>query len=61
MIASTVLVGALLVFVQMQTVPTAIVYCLTGFCQSLSMISVAVIPMRAASVICAAASWACAW
>lgn len=50
MIASTVAwYGALLVFVQMQTVPTAIVcLLLTGFCQSLSMISVAVILMRAA-------------
>jgi hypothetical protein len=39
-----------LVFVQMQTVPTALVWLLlTGFCQSLSMISVAVILMRAAS------------
>ncbi|MCP4621700.1 MAG: MFS transporter [Bradyrhizobium sp.] len=51
MIASTVAwYGALLVFVQMQTVPTAILcLLLTGFCQSLSMISVAVILMRAAS------------
>jgi hypothetical protein len=51
MIASTVAwYAALLVFVQMQTVPTAIVcLLLTGFCQSLSMISVAVILMRAAS------------
>ena len=51
MIASTVAwYGALLVFVQMQTVPTAIVcLLLTGFCQSLSMISVAVILMRTAS------------
>lgn len=50
MIASTVAwYSALLVFVQMQTVPTAIVcLLLTGFCQSLSMISVAVILMRAA-------------
>lgn len=50
MIASTVAwYAALLVFVQMQTVPTAIVcLLLTGFCQSLSMISVAVILMRAA-------------
>jgi len=51
MIAATVAwYAALLVFVQMQTVPTAIVcLLLTGFCQSLSMISVAVILMRAAS------------
>ena len=51
MVASTVAwYGALLVFVQMQTMPTAIVcLLLTGFCQSLSMISVAVILMRAAS------------
>jgi len=51
MVASTVAwYAALLVFVQMQTVPTAIVWLLlTGFCQSLSMISVAVILMRAAS------------
>jgi MFS family permease len=51
MIASTVAwYGALLVFVQMQTVPTAILcLLLTGFCQSLSMISVAVILMRTAS------------
>ena len=51
MVASTVAwYGALLVFVQMQTVPTAIAcLLLTGFCQSLSMISVAVILMRAAS------------
>jgi MFS family permease len=50
MIAATVAwYGALLVFVQMQTVPTALVcLLLTGFCQSLSMISVAVILMRAA-------------
>lgn len=50
MIASTLAwYGALLVFVQMQTVPTALVcLLLTGFCQSLSMISVAVILMRAA-------------
>ncbi|MGQ0681353.1 MFS transporter [Bradyrhizobium sp.] len=50
MIASTVAwYAALLVFVQMQTVPTAIVcLLLTGFCQSLAMISVAVILMRAA-------------
>jgi MFS family permease len=50
MVASTVAwYSALLVFVQMQTVPTAIVcLLLTGFCQSLSMISVAVILMRAA-------------
>jgi MFS family permease len=51
MIAATVAwYAALLVFVQMQTMPTAIVWLLlTGFCQSLSMISVAVILMRAAS------------
>ncbi len=51
MIAATVAwYAALLVFVQMQTMPTAIVcLLLTGFCQSLSMISVAVILMRAAS------------
>src|SRR5262245_4966877 len=51
MIATTVAwYSALLLFVQMQTVPTAIVcLLLTGFCQSLSMISVAVILMRAAS------------
>src|SRR5262249_15239199 len=51
MIAATVAwYSALLVFVQMQTVPTAIIcLLLTGFCQSLSMISVAVILMRAAS------------
>jgi MFS family permease len=51
MIAATVAwYSALLLFVQMQTVPTAIVcLLLTGFCQSLSMISVAVILMRAAS------------
>ena len=50
MIASTVAwYGALLLFVQMQTVPSAIAcLLLTGFCQSLSMISVAVILMRAA-------------
>jgi hypothetical protein len=50
MVASTVAwYGALLVFVQMQTMPTGIVcLLLTGFCQSLSMISVAVILMRAA-------------
>src|SRR5213076_3006705 len=48
MIAATVAwYAALLVFVQMQPVPTAIVcLLLTGFCQSLSMISVAVILMR---------------
>src|SRR4029078_573079 len=42
MIAATVAwYAALLVFVQMQTIPTAIVWLLlTGFCQSLSMISV---------------------
>jgi MFS family permease len=51
MVASTVAwYAALLVFVQMQTVPTAIVWLLlTGFCQSLSMISVAVILMRTAN------------
>ncbi|MBR1121795.1 MFS transporter [Bradyrhizobium lablabi] len=51
MIASTLVwYAALLVFVQMQTLETAIVcLLLTGFCQSLSMISVAVILMRAAS------------
>jgi MFS family permease len=50
MIASTVAwYAGLLVFVQMQTMPTAVVcLLLTGFCQSLSMISVAVILMRAA-------------
>lgn len=50
MVASTLAwYSALLVFVQMQTVPTAILWLLlTGFCQSLSMISVAVILMRAA-------------
>lgn len=50
MVASTVAwYAALLVFVQMQTVPTAIIcLLLTGFCQSLSMISVAVILMRTA-------------
>lgn len=50
MIASTLAwYGALLVFVQMQTMPTALVcLLLTGCCQSLSMISVAVILMRAA-------------
>jgi MFS family permease len=51
MIAATVAwYAALLVFVQMQTVPTAIVcLLLTGFAQSLSMISVAVILMRTSS------------
>jgi predicted MFS family arabinose efflux permease len=51
MIASTVLwYAALLVFVQMQTVPTAIAcLLLAGFSQSLAMISIAVILMRAAS------------
>jgi predicted MFS family arabinose efflux permease len=51
MIASTVLWYAiLLLFVQMQTVPTAVA-CLvvTGFSQSLAMISIAVILMRTAS------------
>jgi predicted MFS family arabinose efflux permease len=51
MIASTVLwYATLLVFVQMQTVPTAIAcLLLAGFSQSLAMISIAVILMRAAS------------
>jgi MFS family permease len=51
MIASTVAwYSALLVFVQMQTLQTAVVcLLLTGFCQSLSMISVAVILMRTSS------------
>ena len=51
MVASTVVwYAVLLVFVQMQTVPTAIVcLLLTGFCQSLAMISLAVILMRASS------------
>jgi MFS family permease len=51
MIASTLVwYAALLVFVQMQTMPTAIIcLLLTGFSQSLSMISVAVILMRTAS------------
>ena len=51
MIASTIAwYSALLLFVQMQTLETAIVcLLLTGFCQSLSMISVAVILMRASS------------
>ena len=51
MIATTVLwYAGLLVFVQLQTVPTAIVcLLLTGFCQSLSMISVSVILMRISS------------
>jgi predicted MFS family arabinose efflux permease len=51
MIASTVLwYAVLLLFVQMQTVPTAIV-CLVvaGFSQSLAMISIAVILMRTAA------------
>ena len=51
MIASTVLwYATLLLFVQMQTVPTAIV-CLVivGFSQSLAMISIAVILMRTAT------------
>ena len=51
MIASTVLwYATLLLFVQMQTVPTAIA-CLVvaGFSQSLAMISIAVILMRTAS------------
>src|SRR3981189_1100402 len=51
MIASTVLwYATLLLFVQMQTVPTAIV-CLViaGFSQSLAMISIAVILMRTAA------------
>jgi predicted MFS family arabinose efflux permease len=51
MIASSVLwYATLLVFVQMQTVPTAIAcLLLAGFSQSLAMISIAVILMRAAS------------
>jgi MFS family permease len=51
MIAATMAwYAALLLFVQTQTMPSAIVcLLLTGFCQSLSMISVAVILMRAAS------------
>ena len=51
MIGSTVLWYAmLLVFVQMQTVPTAIACLLVaGFAQSLAMISIAVILMRTAS------------
>jgi MFS family permease len=51
MIATTVLwYAGLLVFVQLQTVPTAIVcLLLTGFCQSLAMISVSVILMRISS------------
>jgi len=51
MVASTVIwYATLLVFVQMQTVPTAIL-CLVvaGFSQSLAMISIAVILMRTAS------------
>jgi predicted MFS family arabinose efflux permease len=51
MIAATVLwYATLLVFAQMQTVPTAIVcLLLAGFSQSLAMISIAVILMRTAS------------
>ena len=51
MIASTVLwYATLLLFVQMQTVPTAIACLLiAGFSQSLAMISIAVILMRTAS------------
>jgi len=51
MIASTVLwYATLLLFVQMQTVPTAIAcLMLTGFSQSLAMISIAVILMRTAA------------
>ncbi len=51
MVASTVVWYALLLaFAQMQTVPAAIIcLLLTGFCQSLAMISVSVILMRAAS------------
>ena len=51
MIAATVLwYATLLVFVQMQTVPTAIAcLLLAGFSQSLAMISIAVILMRTAS------------
>ena len=51
MIGSTVLwYGTLLVFSQMQTVPTAIAcLMLAGFSQSLAMISIAVILMRTAS------------
>jgi predicted MFS family arabinose efflux permease len=51
MIASTVLwYATLLLFVQMQTVPTAIAcLMLAGFSQSLAMISIAVILMRTAS------------
>jgi predicted MFS family arabinose efflux permease len=51
MIASTVLwYATLLLFVQMQTVPTAIAcLVLTGFSQSLAMISIAVILMRTAA------------
>jgi MFS family permease len=51
MIASTVLwYASLLLFVQMQTVPTAIAcLMLVGFSQSLAMISIAVILMRTAS------------
>ena len=51
MIASTVLwYATLLLFVQMQTVPTAIAcLVLAGFSQSLAMISIAVILMRTAS------------
>jgi MFS family permease len=51
MIASTVLwYAALLLFVQMQTVPAAVAcLMLAGFSQSLTMISIAVILMRTAS------------
>jgi MFS family permease len=51
MIAATVMwYAALLVFVQMQSVPTAVTcLMLAGFSQSLCMISIAVILMRAAS------------
>jgi MFS family permease len=51
MIAATMAwYSALLLFVQMQTLPTALVcLLLTGFCQSLSMIAVAVILMRTSS------------
>jgi MFS family permease len=51
MIASTVMwYAALLVFVQMQTIPAAIAcLMLAGFAQSLTMISIAVILMRTAS------------
>ena len=52
MIGSTVLwYATLLVFVQMQTVPSAMVcLALAGFSQSIAMIAIAVILMRAASV-----------